>query len=49
MIYEYDGDLINNQSKSDMKKFRDEESYEDWRLYEVGESGYISPYMINCV
>ena len=31
-----------------MKKFRDgKESYEDWRLYEVGESGYISPYMIN--
>ena len=45
---QYDDDLSNNQSKSDMKKFRDDiEGMGDWRLYEVGESGYISPYMIN--
>lgn len=45
---QYDDDLTNNQSKSDMKKFREDiEGIGDWRLYEVGESGYISPYMIN--
>ena len=46
---EYDKDLINLQSKTDMKKFRDsyEDYMEDSRLYKVGESGYISPIMIN--
>ena len=46
---QYDDDLTNNQSESDMKKFRGE--YDDymvnWRLYKVNESGYISPIMIN--
>ena len=46
---QYDEDLTNNPSKSDMKEFRGlyEDYMENWRLYRTNKEGYISPIMIN--
>ena len=46
---EYDDELINIQSESDMRKYRGEfESYmKGWNLYSTNEKGYINPMVIN--
>ena len=46
---QYDEDLTNNPSKSDMKEFRDlyYDFMENWRLYHTNKEGYINPIMIN--
>ena len=50
MFEELDSDLINLQSKDDLKnwknKFKDSDG-ENWRLWGMNKEGYINPYLIN--
>ena len=50
MFEELDSDLINLQSKDDLKNWKkkfDDIDGENWRLWGMNEEGYINPYLIN--